>query len=130
MKNGRYIDAQIMALLKQADGGVPVSELCREHGMSIASFYKWRAKFAGMDASLISEMKDMAEENRRLKRMYAEMSMQNDLLKEALGKKAEAVSKAGDGHEFGRAARCQHRTGLPHLSDQRDLLSVRPQAGR
>jgi len=66
---------------------VPVSEPCREHGMSSASFYKWRAKFGGMDASLISEMKDMAEENRRLKRMYAEMSMQNDLLKEALGKK-------------------------------------------
>jgi len=65
----------------------PVSELCREHGMSSVSFYKWRAKFGGMDASLISEMKDMAEENRRLKRMYAEMSMQNDLLKEALGKK-------------------------------------------
>lgn len=55
--------------------------------MSSASFYKWRAKFGGMDASLMSEMKDMAEENRRLKRMYAEMSMQSDLLKEALGKK-------------------------------------------
>ena len=51
------------------------------------SFYKWRAKFGGMDASLIAEMKDMAEQNRRLKKMYAEMSMQNDLLKEALGKK-------------------------------------------
>ena len=87
MKNGRYSDAQIMAILKQAEGGVPVFELCREHGMSSASFYKWRAKFGGMDASMISEMKDMAEENRRLKRMYAEMSMQNDLLKEALGKK-------------------------------------------
>ena len=87
MKNGRFSDAQIMAVLKQAEGGVPVSELCREHGMSSASFYKWRAKFSGMDASLISEMKDMAEEKRRLKRMYAEMSMQNDLLKEALGKK-------------------------------------------
>lgn len=87
MKNGRYSDAQIMAVLKQAEGGVPVFELCREHGMSSASFYKWRAKFGGMDASMISQMKDMAEENRRLKRMYAEMSMQNDLLKEALGKK-------------------------------------------
>ena len=80
MKNGRYSDAQIMAILKQAEGGVPVSELCREHGMSSASFYKWRAKFGGMDASLISEMKDMAEENRCLKCMYAELSMQNDLL--------------------------------------------------
>ena len=55
--------------------------------MSSASFYKWRAKFGGMDASLITEMKDMAEQNRRLKKMYAEMSMQNELLKEALGKK-------------------------------------------
>jgi len=53
MKNKRYSDAQIMGILKQAEGGVPVSELCREHGMSNASFYKWRAKFGGMDASMV-----------------------------------------------------------------------------
>jgi putative transposase len=76
-----------VSILKQAEGGVPVSELCREQGMSSASFYKWRAKFGGIDASLMSEVKDMADENRRLKRMYAEMSTQNDLLKEAHGKK-------------------------------------------
>jgi putative transposase len=87
MKNGRFSDAQIMGILKQAEGGVPVSELCREHGMSSASFYKWRAKFGGMDASMISDLKDMADQNKRLKKMYAELSMQNDLLKEALGKK-------------------------------------------
>ena len=87
MKTGRYNDAQIMGILKQAESGVPVSEFCREHGMSNASFYKWRAKFGGMDASLVSQLKAMEAENRRLKRMYAEMSMQNDLLKEALGKK-------------------------------------------
>ena len=87
MKNGRFSDAQIMGILKQAKSGVPVSELCREHGMSSVSFYKWRAKFGGMDASMVQQMKAMADENRRLKRMYAEMSMQNDLLKEALGKK-------------------------------------------
>ena len=87
MKNGRFSDAQIMGILKQAEGGVPVFELCREHGMSSASFYKWRAKFGGMDASMISELKDMADQNKRLKKMYAELSMQNDLLKEALGKK-------------------------------------------
>jgi putative transposase len=74
-----------MGILKHAEGGTPVSELCREHGVSNASFYKWWAKFGGMDASLITEMKDMVEQNRRLKKMYAEMSMQNDLLKEALG---------------------------------------------
>jgi len=87
MKTGRFSDAQIMGILKQAESGVPVSELCREHGMSSASFYKWRAKYGGMDASMMSQMKAMEAENKRLKRMYAEMSMQNDLLKEALGKK-------------------------------------------
>jgi len=87
MKTARFIDAQIMGILRQAESGVPVSELCREHGMSSASFYKWRSRYGGMDASMVSEMKAMADENRRLKRMYAEMSMQNDLLKEALGKK-------------------------------------------
>ena len=87
MKKAKFSDAQIMAILRQAENGVPVSELCREHGMSSATLYKWRAKYGGMDASLISEMKAMADENRRLKRMYADVSMQNDLLKEALGKK-------------------------------------------
>lgn len=100
MKTKRYSDAQIMhcpavdctaiherGILKEAESGVPVSDLCRQHGMSNASFYKWRAKFGGMDASMISEMKALAEENRRLKRMYADVSMQNDLLKEVLGKK-------------------------------------------
>ena len=87
MKMTRYSEPQILAILRQAEGGVPVAELCREHGMSNASFYKWRAKYGGMDASMVSQMKVMEQENRRLKRMYADLSMQADLLKEALGKK-------------------------------------------
>jgi putative transposase len=87
MKQSKYSDAQIMGILKQAENGVPVTELCREHGMSSAAFYRWRAKFGGMDASLMARMKALDEENKRLKKMYAEKSMQNDLLKEALGKK-------------------------------------------
>ncbi|KJS38770.1 MAG: transposase [Rhodospirillaceae bacterium BRH_c57] len=87
MKMTRYSEPQILAILRQAEGGVPVPELCREHGMSSASFYKWRAKYGGMDASMISQMKALEDENRRLKKMYAEMSMQAELLKEALSKK-------------------------------------------
>ena len=87
MKTSRYSEPQILSILRQAEGGVPVAELCREHGMSDASFYKWRAKYGGMDASMVSSMKAMEDENRRLKKMFAELSMQNDLLKEALGKK-------------------------------------------
>ena len=87
MKKSRFSETQIMSILKQAEGGVTVPDLCREHGMSNASFYKWRAKFGVMDASLISRMKAMDDENKRLKKMYAELSMQNDVLREALGKK-------------------------------------------
>lgn len=87
MKTSRFSEPQILAILRQAEGGVPVPELCREHGMSTASFYKWRSKYGGMDASMISQMKALEDENRRLKKMYAEMSMQAELLKEALGKK-------------------------------------------
>jgi putative transposase len=87
MKTSRFTEAQILAILRQAEGGIAVADICREHGMSDASFYKWRAKYGGMDASMISQMKALEEENRRLKKMYAEMSMQAELLKEALGKK-------------------------------------------
>ena len=67
MKKSRFSETQIMTILKQAEGGVPVPELCREHCMSNASFYKWRAKYGGMDASLISRMKALDDENKRLK---------------------------------------------------------------
>lgn len=87
MKQSRFSDGQIMGILKQAESGVRVPELCREHGMSSASFYKWRAKYGGMDASLMAEMKTLSGENQRLKRMFADLSMQNELLKEALVKK-------------------------------------------
>jgi putative transposase len=93
MKMTRYTEPQILGILRQAEGGVPVAELCREHGMSNASFYKWRARYGGMDASMVSQMKAMEEENRRLKRMYADLSMQTDLLKEALGKKVTGPSQ-------------------------------------
>ena len=85
--------------------------------MSNASFYKWRAKFGGMDESMVSEMKIRAEENRRLKRMYSEMSMQNDLLKQALGKSIKGVSAQRDGQRGGVQIWCQYRAGMPKVSD-------------
>ena len=87
MKQSRFTDSQIMAVLKQAEVGTAVPDLCREHGISSATFYKWRAKYGGMDASMMSQMKALEDENRRLKRMFADLSMQADLLREALGKK-------------------------------------------
>lgn len=87
MKKSRFSDSQIMAILRQAEGGVPVPELCREHGMSGATFYKWRARFGGMDASLMARLKELEEENRRLKKMYAEERLKAKIVQEALQKK-------------------------------------------
>lgn len=87
MKKSRFSEPQIMSILRQAEGGMSVPELCRVHGISAALFYRWRAKYGGMDSSMIGQMKALEDENRRLKKMYAEMSMQADLLKEALSKK-------------------------------------------
>jgi putative transposase len=87
MKKSRFSDSQILAVLKQAEGGTPVPELCREHGISSATFYKWRAKYGGMDASLMARLKEREEENRRLKKMYAEERLKAEIVQEALRKK-------------------------------------------
>lgn len=68
MKTSKFTDSQIMSILKQAEAGAPVTELCREHGMSSATFYKWRAKFGGMDASLMAWLRELEAENARLKK--------------------------------------------------------------
>lgn len=76
-----------MAILKQAEAGTPVPELCREHGMSSATFYKWRAKFGGMDASLMARLKELEAENARLKKIYAEERLKAEIIQEAMTKK-------------------------------------------
>ena len=87
MKKSRYSDSQIMAIIKQAEAGTPVPELCREHGMSSASFYKWRSKYGGMDASMMTRLKELEDENRRLKTMYAEERLKAEIIQEAMAKK-------------------------------------------
>ena len=87
MRKSRFTEAQIMGVLHEVEGGLALTDVCREHAISSATFYKWRSKYGGMDTSMIAGMKMMEDENRRLKKMFAELSMQNELLKEALGKK-------------------------------------------
>lgn len=87
MKKSKFSDSQILSILKQAESGTPVPQLCREHGISSATFYKWRAKYGGMDASLMARLKELEEENRRLKKMYAEERLKAEIVQEALQKK-------------------------------------------
>ena len=87
MKKSRYSDSQILAILNQAEAGTPVPALCREHGMSSATFYKWRAKYGGMDASMMARLKQLKTENQRLKKMYAEERLKAEIIQEAMVKK-------------------------------------------
>ena len=84
MRKSRYTDSQIMTIIKQNEQGVVVAELCREHGMSSAQFYKWRAKFSCMDVSMMKRLKELEEKNRRLKKMYAEERLKAEIRQEAL----------------------------------------------
>lgn len=92
MKKSRFSESQIIAILKQAEAGTPVPELCREHGMSSALFYKWRSRYGGMDASMMVRLKELEEENRRLKKMYAE---------EAPGAREAGAAGRANGHQPG-----------------------------
>jgi len=92
MKTTRKLDSQIMQILNQAQAGMPVSELCREYGMSTITFYKWRAKYGGMDTAMISGFKELEAENARLKKVCADESLKSMIVQEALTKKAPRLS--------------------------------------
>ena len=87
MKQSRFTDSQIIAILKQVEAGTPVPEVCREHGISSATFYKWRSKYTGMDATLMARMRELEAENARLKKMYAEERLKAEIIQEAMAKK-------------------------------------------
>jgi len=87
MKKSRFTDSQIIESIKRAESGLAVPELCRELGISSATFYKWRAKYGGMDVSMMSRMKELEAENARLRKMYVEEKIKAEIVAEALEKK-------------------------------------------
>ena len=87
MKRSRFSEEQIIGILKEHQAGLGTKELCRKHGISDATFYKWRAKFGGMDASLMARLRELEDENRRLKKMYAEERLKAEIIQEAMAKK-------------------------------------------
>lgn len=87
MKRNRYSEQQIVKILNEAEAGVPVAELSRQYGFSQSAFYKWKAKYGGLDVSQLKRLKELEEENRKLKQMYAEISLEYKALKDIVEKK-------------------------------------------
>jgi putative transposase len=87
MKSTRFTETQIVSILKRQEAGISVNDLCREYGISNATFYNWKGKYGGMNVSEVKRMKELELENSRLKKMYAELSLINDALKEVIEKK-------------------------------------------
>ena len=97
MKKSRFTDSQILDALKRVEAGFAVPDICWELGVSTATFYKWRSKYGGMDVSLMSRMKELEEENRRLKKMYLEEKIKAEIISEILEKSSKAISAQRDG---------------------------------
>ena len=87
MKRSRFSEEQIIGVLKEQEAGMPTVEVCRRHGVSPATFYKWKSKFGGMEVSDLQRMRELEQENARLKRLYADLSLDHSILKEMLTKK-------------------------------------------
>ena len=87
MRKSRYTETQIVRILKEVEGGRQVKEICREYGISDATYYNWKAKYGGMDASDIRKLKELEDENQRLKQMYANLSLEHEALKDVVTKK-------------------------------------------
>jgi len=87
MKKNKFSETQILETLKKQEAGVKVSDICREIGISEPTFYNWKAKYAGATASEIKRLKELEEENGRLKRMYADLSLDHQILKDVVSKK-------------------------------------------
>ena len=91
MKKTRFTETQIVSTLKKQEAGVPTKEICRELGISEATFYNWKSKYGGMEASDVKRLKDLEEENSRLKKMYADQAMDIQILRELFTKKGWAL---------------------------------------
>ncbi len=87
MKKSRFTESQIVAILKEVESGLKVDQVCRNHGISSATYYNWKSKYGGMEASDVKRLKALEEENSRLKKMYANLSLEHEAVKELIVKK-------------------------------------------
>ena len=121
MKKSRFTETQIVAILREGDSGINVTELCRKHSISNATYYKWKSKYGGLDASDLKKLKELESENSELKKMFADLSLENKGLKALIEKKAGATGAAGRSEGTGgrtqvvRYTRVQGSQAVPNV---------------
>lgn len=87
MRKSRFSESQIVAVLKEADSGIPFKDLIRKHGISMPTYYKWKSRYGGMDAAELARVRELEQENSKLKRMYADLALENAAIKDLIAKK-------------------------------------------
>ena len=113
MKKSRFTETQVVAILKESDAGMKVVELCRKHGISDATYYKWKSKYGGMEASDLKRVRELEAENAKLKRMYAELALENTAMKDLIAKNSRAGRAARISALSGAGTPVARSTGLP-----------------
>ena len=97
MEKSRFTETQIVSILKQADAGMPVKDVCRQAGISVPTYYQWKSKYGGLEASDLKRVKELEAENARLKRLYADLALENAAMKDLITKNYRAGSQARGG---------------------------------
>ena len=87
MRKSKFTESQIVSILKEADGGLPIKEVVRKHGISVPTYYKWKSRYGGMDVAELARVRELEQENAKLKRMYAELALENAAIREVIAKK-------------------------------------------
>ncbi len=116
MKRSRFTEEQIIGILREQESGMKTADVCRKHGVSVATFYKWKAKFGGMDVSDARKLKVLEDENGKLKKLLAEAMLDNAMLKDVASKNGDARCEAGCCGPPVLRARCEPASGVPCIA--------------
>lgn len=130
MKRSRFTEEQIIAVLREQEAGVSTAEICRKHGVSSATFYKWKSKFGGLEVSEAKRLRALEDENGGLKRMLADAMLDNAALKDLLGKSGDARRTTGGGDVSAPGLRDERASGLPGDWDRPDKCALSGRATR